>query len=235
MKNVTLPIATLVGALLLSPAVSASPLTVTIAGGNWNLDSGWGAACATSACDTTHSKLNVDWSVSAALAGTGLSFVNLGDTQTITLGTARFAEEDGTIAAGENSNLGLDFVLNFSSPSSLAAHGVGTGTATLGALKDRGNPVVDLSVDFAPVVIDFASGAEITMLIDSQSWNCQGTDHCTFAFPDENTIQAKFTLTAIPSESLAFAATVLAVPEPSSVLLLGVGMTGLWLGKRRRG
>lgn len=225
--NAIIPFATLAAAVLLPLTVSAATVTLDSAG--WNTGSGWGASCTGADCDASHSALNVSWDVAPTLAGTNLSFSQVGDSQTLVLGAARFAEEDGTIAASELDNLTLSGILNFLTPGIGQQSSAATVIAAPGPLKDIGFPNIDLTISFAPVHLTLASGEKIDVQLSGLSWNCQGNNHCTYQSPLGSDINATFTMIQ--------AAPLLArtsVPEPSSLLLMGAGFIGLGFNLRKR-
>lgn len=228
-------LAVVAAAVLMPGLASAAPVTVTVTSGAWSLGSGWGAACAGSACDAGHSALNLGWSIDSALVGSSLVFDSVGDTRSLRFGAASFSEEDGSIGANEVDNLSLSALLGFSAPEAGLGTLGATVSASLGLLKDTGSPNIDLSVVFAPITISLASGAEIAMLLSGVSWNCQGNNHCTYQVPVGNFVDATFTLlTAAPELTRFSALAVSEVPEPSGLLLMGAALAGLGLCRRRK-
>lgn len=230
-------ITSLVTAACLPSVAAAAPVTVTITGAEWTVGDGWGAPCTSSSCDSAHSALNVGWSIDSSLAGTVLTFNNVNDSQTVTIGSALFSEEDGVVANVERDALTLSGMLKLASPNSDALI-TGATTAYAGNLRDQGNSAAnneDLAVSFSDIQITLASGARINVQFPSVSWICEGNKACTY---EGNTnigskdITATFTLIqAAPATPVSAAAT--NIPEPSSLLLAGLGFLGLTVGRRK--
>lgn len=209
----------------------AAPVSLEVSSASWNIGSGWGAACATSTCDTANTQLNVDWTFGLGLVGTTLTFNQVNDFKTITLGSAKFSEENDSIDTGEVDNLNLSALLQFKSFASASTSNAAV-IATLGALKDRGNND-DLVVNFAPIQIQLTDGSLLDVVFSGLSWNCQGNNHCTWQSPVSQNLNATFTLTKVGSLANA-QALVNNVPEPSSMLLFAAGIAGLGFTRRRK-
>ena len=193
--------------------VTSSALLITITGGSWSLGTGWGPACTSSACNlegdtgTGHNKvegnhtlLNMDWTIDGALSGQLFS-LNVGDTQTVNFGAGKVSEEDNTLDSAETDYLDIAGILNLNVQSGV--NNAGTVTTAIGTLGDNSKKA-DLSIVFAPVVIDLEDGTALTIDLSDPSWNCNaGHDgKCDYDNSVTKTITATFTLTQLDQSPL---------------------------------
>lgn len=237
MKKGQMVAAAAVMAAMLAPVLAeANPITIVIGGGNtWELGAGWGPSCVTSACDSSHTLLNVDWIVDPSLSTTTFTLNHVGDSHSVRFGAAIFAEEDGVLAPEELDYLTVSAILSLNSPFPGATSHPAVVTASSGVLKDRGFPNTDLEIAFDPTLLNFGTGGQLQVDFSPLSWNCQGNDHCTYAHGVVQYSEVTFTLM---KDSTAPAAVGLAsavdVPEPASLLLLAAGLVGVRVNRRNQ-
>ena len=94
-----------------------------------------GTACTSESCDTSHTALNGDWTIDASLAQS-FTLGTVGDTQTVTFGTATLAEEYNKIAAGEQDDLGITGILKLNAPLLVGESNLAVVIATSGTTDD---------------------------------------------------------------------------------------------------
>jgi hypothetical protein len=173
----------------------------------------------------------MDWSIYGSLSSSSFSLNNVGDEQILTFGTGTFVDEDGKLDSAEADALGVAGILNLGILSGIGNTGVVT--ATTGALNDADT---DLNITFAPVLVDLGVGnAAFTIDFSDPSWNCNpGTQDCGLGNPQTRTISATFRLTraSVVEPKLLVGPT--SVPEPGVLLLMGAGLMGLGLARRRK-
>lgn len=91
-------------AIMVFPVTSsASVISFTVTGGSWSLGTGWAAGCTASGCDSSHTQLNMDWTIDPGLAQS-FNLTNVGDHFDVTFGAGKWSEENNTLVAGETDN-----------------------------------------------------------------------------------------------------------------------------------
>jgi hypothetical protein len=230
------------------PATASAVEIIIGSGSSWSLGSGWGLACTDSACngegDTetgqgrdkvkvpgNHTLLNMNWSIDNTLSTLSFSLNSVGDVHVLTFGTGTFIDEDNKLDASETDYLSISAILSLSVFTEIG--NAGLVTATSGALNDD---TTDLEIRFDPVLVDLGDeNAAFTIDFSDPSWNCNpGTQDCGLGNPQTRTISATFRLTraSVVEPKLLVGPT--SVPEPGVLLLMGAGLMGLGLARRRK-
>lgn len=186
-------------------AANAVPFEIT--GGGYSLGSGFG-------CPTTGQNAFLCVAASSTLATPSIfNLVNAGDSTLLTFGTFTLQDDNNSLSAGEQDNLDVTAFLTFTNPIMGNVQQISVTGTTTGVFADAD---IDLSISFAPVVLNFGTGGQFTVLFDSMFFG---------ANPQTVTQNVRITLDNPGNTD---------VPEPAMIGLLGLGVLGVGVARRRK-